>query len=222
MHGTRGTTGSEGCLLLHSGVGKSLIFPIPLFLLPKFDAGKPGGESVSVLLYSRTLTEFSGQAGRRVGECVSVYRRAPRVFRECSAVQHCTPRVFRINQRAGMQLKYFRSKAWLAGGRRRASLSLLRFWKAGVLPRRPAGRAKRPCRAPGRLRVRPAAQQLLGKVGLLRTQQRPLALSSVRRLQPPCNVTVRRQDALAYLRALACLAHQCIYVIFLIFSPAAA
>ena len=37
-------------------------------------------------------------------------------------------------------------------------------------------------------------------------QQRPLALSSVRRLQPPCNVTVRRQDALAYLRALPCLA----------------
>ena len=81
-------------------VGKSLIFPIPLFLLPKFDAGKPGGESVSVLLYSKTLTEFSGQAGRRVRECVSVYRRAPRVFRECSAVQHCAPRVFRINQRA--------------------------------------------------------------------------------------------------------------------------
>ena len=35
------------------------------------------------------------------------------------------------------------------------------------------------------------------------TQQRPLALSSVRRLQrPPRNVTVRCQDALAYLRAL--------------------
>ena len=33
----------------------------------------------------------------------------------------------------------------------------------------PAGRAERPCRAPGRLRVRPAAQQLLEKVGLLRT-----------------------------------------------------
>ena len=36
--------------------------------------------------------------------------------------------------------------------------------------------------------------------------------SSVRRLQqPPCNVTVRRQDALAYLRALPRRAHQCIY-----------
>ena len=33
----------------------------------------------------------------------------------------------------------------------------------------PAGRAERPCRAPGCLRVRPAAQQLLGEVGLLRT-----------------------------------------------------
>ena len=49
-------------------------------------------------------------------------------------------------------------------------------------------------------------------------QQGPLALSSVRRLQPPCNVTVRHQDALAYLRALPCLAHQTL----LTFSPAAA
>ena len=59
MHGTSGTTGSEDCLLLYSGTGNSLIFPIALFLLPKFDAGKPGGESVSALLHSRTLTEFS-------------------------------------------------------------------------------------------------------------------------------------------------------------------
>ena len=109
-----------------------------------------------------------------------------------------------------------------AGGRRRASLSLLRVWKAGVLPCRPAsgpggarrrrlrarrkpaplllearpglpallaapggaqggqalllrappaGRSERPRRAPGCLRVRPAAQQLLGKVGLLRTAE---------------------------------------------------
>ena len=43
-------------------------------------------------------------------------------------------------------------------------------------------------------------------------QQRPLALSSVRRLQrPPINVTVRRQDALAYLRALPSQARHCIY-----------
>ena len=28
VHGTRGTTGSEGCLLLYSAVGNSLIFPL--------------------------------------------------------------------------------------------------------------------------------------------------------------------------------------------------
>ena len=60
-------------------VGKSLIFPIPLFLLPKFDAGKPGGESGSASLCTDALPELSG-----------------------------------ISQRAGMQLKYFGSKAWLA------------------------------------------------------------------------------------------------------------
>ena len=43
VHGTRGTTGSEACLLVYSVVGKSLIFPIrPFALLPKFEAGKPG------------------------------------------------------------------------------------------------------------------------------------------------------------------------------------
>ena len=148
-----------------------------------------------------------------------------------------------------------------AGGRRRASLSLLRFWKAGVLPRRPAsgpgGARRRRLRArrkpaPLPLEARPGLPALLAAPGwaqggqalllrappagraerlagrraacayvLLRNsfsgkwgsfaQQRPLALSSVRRLQPPCNVTVRHQDALAYLRALPCLAHQCIY-----------
>ena len=59
VHGTRGTTGSEGCLLLYSVVGNSLIFPISFALLAKFEAGKPGGESVSALLHSRTLAEFS-------------------------------------------------------------------------------------------------------------------------------------------------------------------
>ena len=48
--------------------------------VPKFEAGKPGGESVSALLHSRTLTEFSGQSGRRV------WGR--------SAVQHCASSVF--------------------------------------------------------------------------------------------------------------------------------
>ena len=47
------------CLLLYSVVGNSLIFPISFALLAKFEAGKPGGESVSALLHSRTLAEFS-------------------------------------------------------------------------------------------------------------------------------------------------------------------
>ena len=45
MRGTRGTTGSEGCLLLYSVVGNSLIFPISFALLATFEGGKPGGES---------------------------------------------------------------------------------------------------------------------------------------------------------------------------------
>ena len=130
-----------------------------------------------------------------------------------------------INQRAGMQLKYFGSKAWLAphmdrllgdvavlhspflseswsttsppgarpGGAQRRHLRARRKpaplllearpglpallaapggaqgGQALLLRAPPAGRAERPCRAPGRLRVRPAAQQLLAEVGLLRT-----------------------------------------------------
>ena len=42
VHGTRGTTGSEACLLVYSGVGKSLIFPIRPFALRKFR--KPAAE----------------------------------------------------------------------------------------------------------------------------------------------------------------------------------
>ena len=82
--------------------------------------------------------------------------------------------------------------------------------QALLLQAPPAGRAERPCRAQGGLRV--AAQQLLGKA--FARQQQPLPPSCVRRLQqPPSNVTVRHQDALAYLRALPCLAPQqtCIY-----------
>ena len=64
------------------------------------------------------------------------------------------------------------------------------------------------------LRVRPARNSFLGKWGFFARQQQPLPLSCVRRLQqPPSNVTVRHQNALAYLRALPCPAPQqtCIY-----------
>ena len=73
-----------------------------------------------------------------------------------------------------------------------------RFYFSRLLPGTQRGRAGR----------RAACSYVLlrnsfsGKWGSF-TQQRPLALSSVRRMQrAPRNVTVRRRDALAYLRAL--------------------
>ena len=83
-----------------------------------------------------------------------------------------------------------------------------RFYFSRLLPGTQRGRAGRRAR----LLVRPAAQQLSGKWGSF-TQQRPLGLSSVRRMQrPPRNVTVQCQDALGYLRALPSQApRHCIY-----------
>ena len=83
-----------------------------------------------------------------------------------------------------------------------------RFYFSRLLPGTQRGRAGR----------RAACSYVLlrssfsGKRGSF-TQQRPLALSSVRRLQrPPTNVTVRCQDALAHLRALPSQApRHCIY-----------
>ena len=44
MHGTRGATGSEGCLLLYSVVGNSLIFPIRSFAFTsQIRSRRPGG-----------------------------------------------------------------------------------------------------------------------------------------------------------------------------------
>ena len=83
-----------------------------------------------------------------------------------------------------------------------------RFYFSRLLPGAQRGRAGR----------RAACSYVLlrnsfsGKWGSF-AQQRPLALSSVRRLQrPPTNVTVRCQDALAHLRALPSQApRHCIY-----------
>ena len=66
-----------------------------------------------------------------------------------------------------------------------------RFYFSRLLPGTQRGRAGR----------RAACSYVLLRNSF--SQQRPLALSSVRRLQrPPTNVTVRHQDALAHLRAL--------------------
>ena len=58
MHGTSGTTRSEGCLLVYSVVGKSLIFPIrPFALLPTGSRpASPGSEAGSMA----SLPEFCG------------------------------------------------------------------------------------------------------------------------------------------------------------------
>ena len=121
-----------------------------------------------------------------------------------------------------MQLKYMGSKSWLAphvfepvANLRRCYLrrepvflrSLLRlagrkidrrFYFSRLLPGTQRGRAGRWA---GCLYVL-LRNSFSGKWGSF-AQQRPLALSSVRRLQrPPTNVTVRCQDALAHLRAL--------------------
>ena len=125
MHGTRGTTGSEGCLLLYSGVGKSLIFPMTFLCVtcqircqcwtgcgprrtarcpawhgpspcapchtaprvPKFEAGKPGGGSVSALLHSRTLTQFFFRAIRAASPGVRLC--VPTLSRSFQGVQCC-------------------------------------------------------------------------------------------------------------------------------------
>ena len=114
MHGTRGTTGSEGCLLLYSVVGNSLIFPISFALLAKFEAGK-GGEPGRNAIFTASQPEFfrqrtatqqdaDGVPGNPGGESgsASVCTDALPVFSAQSgrrvwgrsAVQHCASSVF--------------------------------------------------------------------------------------------------------------------------------
>ena len=113
-----------------------------------------------------------------------------------------------INQRAGMQLKYFGSKAWLAPhlDRLLGDVAVLHspFFGSGKLEYYLAARR------PG-LEVRGVdAFKPVANLHRCYLRRDPVFLRSLLQ-QPPCNVTVRHQDALAYLRALPCLAHQCIY-----------
>ena len=115
VHGTRGTTGSEGCLLLYSVVGNSLIFPISFALLAKFEAGKPCESGRNAIFTAsqpeffrqRTATQqdadgvFSGQSGgesRSASLCTDALpvfsaQSGRRVWGR-SAVQHCASSVF--------------------------------------------------------------------------------------------------------------------------------
>ena len=113
----------------NNALGPSPCAPCPAApRVPKFEAGKPGGESVSASVCTDALTVFSGQSGRRVWGRSAV---------------HCAPRLFRDKPKGWYAAEVLwkqgvvsSSPGPAAGGRRRASLSLLRFWKAGVLPRR--------------------------------------------------------------------------------------
>ena len=174
---TRGTTGSEGCLLLYSAVGNSLIFPISFALLPKFDAGKPGSE-----------TEINLKAGMRVKCMGSKSWLAPHVDRLLGDVAVLHSPFFG----SGKLEYYIATRRGPEGARRRRlrarrkpaplllearpGLPALLAAPGGAQSRQalllqspPAGHSERPRRAPGCLLVRPAAQQLLKKVGLLHT-----------------------------------------------------
>ena len=80
--------------------------------------------------------------------------------------------------------------------------------EALLLQTPPAGCAERPCRAPGGLRVRPAAQQLLRKVGLLRTAA---AATAPELRAVAAAATVQRDRAAPGCAGLSAAPQQCIY-----------
>ena len=84
--------------------------------------------------------------------------------------------------------------------------------QALLLQSPPAGHSERPRRAPGRLLVRPAAQQLLGKVGLLHTAAPAGAEQRAARAAPSAQCDRAMPGRTGYLRALPSQApRHCIY-----------
>ena len=175
MHGTRGTTGSEGCLLLCSAVVNSLIFPISFALLPKFDAGKPGSETGINLkagmqlkyMGSKSSTCGPAAGGRRCASLslIRLWKAGVLPRNPASGPEGARRRRLRARRKPAPLLLEARPglPALLAApGRVQGRQALL-------LQSPPAGHSERPRRAPGCLLIRPAAQQLLGKVGLLHT-----------------------------------------------------
>ena len=63
MHGTRGATRAVCAVFWR---GEKLDLSHTFVFTSQIRRREPGGKSVSALLYSRALTEFSGQSGRRV------------------------------------------------------------------------------------------------------------------------------------------------------------
>ena len=187
----------------------------------KYMAGKPGGETGRYAVFTASLSEFSGiklKAGIRLKYMGSKAWLAPHLDRLLGDVPESwsttsppgarpwrcvvsTPLSHRCYLRRDPV--FLRSLLRLVG--RKVDR---RFYFRQLLSGAQRGRAGRRAACSYTL----LRNSFSGKWGSF-TQQRPLALSSVRCLQrPPTNVTVRHQDALAYLRALPCLApRQCIY-----------
>ena len=92
VHGTRGATGSEGCLLLYSVVGNSLIFPISFALLAKFEAGKSGRNAI----FTASQPEFFRQRTAAQQDADGVFRAiraaSPGVHRCVPTHCRCFPR----------------------------------------------------------------------------------------------------------------------------------
>ena len=220
VHGTRGTTGSEGCLLLYSAVGNSLIFPISFALLPKFDAGKPDSETGMNLKagmrlkYMGSKSWLAPHVDRLLGDVavlhspffgsgkLEYYLATRRPALEVRGVDAFEP-VANLHRCYLKQDPVFLRPLLRLAGRKIDR----RFYFSRLLPGTQRGAGRRAACSYVLLR-----NSFSGKWGSF-AQQRPLALSSVRRLQrPPTNVTVRCQDALAHLRALPSQApRHCIY-----------
>ena len=208
----QGYHGVRGLLTAILARRKQLDLPHTSFaLLPKFDAGKPGSE-----------TGINLKAGMRVKYMGSKSWLAPHVDRLLGDVAVLHPPFFGsekleyylATRRPALKVRgvdafepvanlhrcylrqdpvFLRSLLRLAG--RKIDR---RFYFSHLLPGSQRGRAGRRAACLYVL-LRNSFSKKWGSF----TRQRPLELSSVRRMQrPPRNVTARCQDALAYLRAL--------------------
>ena len=192
MHGTRGTTGSEGCLLVHSVVGNSLIFPIrPFALLRSREAGRRVRERYGILQVAPVVF-WDKTKGRHASEVHGKQIVAQSV--PGPAALYCirpssVPESWSTTLPPGLEVRgvdAFKPVANLHRCYLRQDPVFLLLAAPGgaqggqgfLLQAPPAGRSERPCRATGCLLTHPAAQQLLGKVGLLRANAEQCAASA--------------------------------------------
>ena len=137
--------------------GEKLDLPHPFVSLAKFEAGKPGGESESASLCSDALPEFSGiklKAGMRLRYMGSKAWLAPHMDRLLGDVAVLHSPFF-----SSGKLEYYLAARRPGLLEARPGLPALLAAPGGaqggqalLLRAPPAGRAERPCRAPGCLR----------------------------------------------------------------------